>query len=73
MANRLHSRADNRAVVGQVVAIQSVNPSGRRNAERSVIGRGQYIGHAGQIHAFVWLDDETAPTAQAANDRIRIS
>jgi hypothetical protein len=43
-------------------------PQTPQRVERKLYGKGQYIGNGDRLTAFVWLDDETAPKGEAAND-----
>jgi hypothetical protein len=43
-------------------------PRGMQRVERKAYGRGQYIGNGAHLTAFVWLEEDTAPTGKAAND-----
>ncbi|MBE7459627.1 MAG: hypothetical protein HS112_03775 [Zoogloeaceae bacterium] len=39
-----------------------------RRVERRSFAQGQYIGDGEKLIAFVWLDEDTAPKGEAAND-----
>jgi len=36
--------------------------------EKKTFGRGRYIGDGEKLTAFVWLDEDSAPSGEAGND-----
>lgn len=43
-------------------------PAARRRIERRALATGQYIGDGEKLTAFVWLDEDSAPQGEAANE-----
>ena len=70
----MRNKPDNRPHVGEAFDLELAkvvyDPTRKTKPTiaRSTVGRGEYFAIDGRITAFVMLDEDLAPTGQAAND-----